>query len=256
MISDMLAAPGDVGVGLFGALIGLLAAVCGLLVIELIGLVYGLLGVMAIHRGRMEFGPEHGKNLDRATIALVIGIILPIVGSSATAVTGAGLGGVGGLVPARTIGAAAVSTGLAIGGSALIGLFLLWSVDALNTPEGKKRGLIALLLGVISGVAVLSTDVVLLLTMPPGGTAQSWIVYLLVPAIVGAAISMASIALWYLTYRGVLERFRTGELRPAPPAPMYPMPYPPMYAPPYGPAPYYPPPVAPPQQPGSPPPQP
>ncbi len=256
MISSLIVAPGDIGLGFFGALIGLLAAVCALFVIELIGLIYGLLGVIAVHRGRMEFGPEHGKNLDRATIALVLGIVLPIVGSSYTAIAGAGVGGVGGLVPASTIGVAAISVGLGIGGSVLIGLFLLWTVEALNTPQGKQRGLIALILGVVAGAAALSGEVAVFLMMPVTGDLQTWAPYLLVPSIIGAAISIVSIVLWYLVYRAILERFRTGELRPAPPAPMYPTPYPPMYAPPYGPAPYYPPPAQPPQQPGSPPPQP
>src|SRR4030067_1127212 len=61
MISNLLVAPGDVGVGFFGALIGLLAAACGLLVIELIGLVYGLLGAMATPPGGREVGAEHRR---------------------------------------------------------------------------------------------------------------------------------------------------------------------------------------------------
>lgn len=255
LLADFMA--GTIGGGTIGAAIGILAGGCALIIVELIGLIFGLLGLISVHKGRAEFPPEHGKMLDRATIALVVGIILPIIGSFYTTLAGVGLGG--NIVPATTLGEAAITSGLGIVGSVLIGLFLMWLVESMNSPAGKQRALIALILGVVSGVIALVIDIVVFATMPAVVTQpQNFIGYLIAPAIVGGAVSVISVVLWYLVYREVLARFKTGEVRPAPPMPMYPPPYP-GFAPPYVPAaPYYPPqpPAPPPQPPANPPPQP
>ncbi len=249
---------GNVNPGMLGAAVGILVGACSLLIVELIGLIFGLLGLISVHHGRNEFPPEHGKLLDRATIALVVGIILPIIGSFYTTLAGVGLGG--NIVPATTLAEAGITSGLGIVGSVLIGLFLMWLVESMNTPAGKQRALIALILGVVSGIIALVIDVAVFVAMPAVVTRpQDFIGYLILPAIAGGAVSVISIVLWYMVYREVLARFKTGEVRPAPPMPMYPPPYP-GFAPPYVPAaPYYPPPqppAPPPQPPANPPPQP
>ncbi|MEK6911222.1 MAG: hypothetical protein AABX36_00270, partial [Candidatus Thermoplasmatota archaeon] len=62
-------------------------------------------------------------------------------------------------------------------------------------------------------------------------------------------LSVVSLGLWYMAYRGVLGRFAKGELRPIVPQPPYP-PSPPGYPPGYWPpAQQVPPPQQPPQEP-------
>jgi len=256
IISDLVLGGGSIDT-ILGTLIGLVAVACTLIILELIGLILGLLAVIALHQGRNEFAPEHGKRLDKALIALAIGISLPIVGEVAsTATTAAGIGGIGGLVPATTLTAAAVTAAFGISGAVFLGLFLLWAVELLNTPEGKTRGLIALVLGALAGVASFSASAILMVAVPVLTDPASFYL-LMIPSILGGVLSIISIILWYLLYRGILGRFKSGELRPAPPMPMYAVPYPPMYMPPYAPA--YPPPqppAQPPTQPGTPPPNP
>ncbi len=62
------------------------------------------------------------------------------------------------------------------------------------------------------------------------------------------SVSVVSLALWYMAYRGVLGRFASGALRPMIPQPPYPPTpaYPPGYWPP---AQQVPPPQQPPQEP-------
>ncbi|HLE45944.1 MAG TPA: hypothetical protein VI915_03000 [Thermoplasmata archaeon] len=67
---------------IIGAALGVLAAACALVVVELIALILGLVGLIAIHRGKMEFGPEHSQKVDRAVLVLVFGIVLPIIGGA------------------------------------------------------------------------------------------------------------------------------------------------------------------------------
>ncbi len=240
IIGDVLA--GHFTPGMLGAAIGILVGACALLIVELIGLIFGLLGLVAVHRGRNEFGPEHGKMLDRATIVLVVGIVLGIAGNVYVGVGGA-------LVPSTSLATEGASLGIGIAEAVLVGLFLLWAVDALNTPPGKTRGLIALILGSLSGVIALAVAVIVFAMIPSGASLQDYVVALIAPSAVGVVLSIISIVLWYMIYRDILRRFASGEIRPAPPTPMYPPPYPGYAPPPYVPAaPYYPPPQAPPPQ--------
>ena len=236
----------------------LLAALCALLLVIVIALTLGLIRLTALNKGKAEFGPQHSQKVDRGILVLVLGILVPaIIGG----IGGAAAGGAGavGLSPRITPLAAASSLAGGILGSVLCGLFLFWSIETLATPQLRQRGLIALVLGVVSAVAsgVASLAVVFTVTIPTTPTTAQLIPYL-VPGLIGAAITFVSLLLWYVTYRGILDRFKRGELRAAPPPmvvpPMYGVPYGQQPYAPYGPPPYQPPPQQPP--PGSPPPNP
>ncbi len=238
---------------LIGTLIGIAAAGCAVLVVELIGAIFGLLGVIAINRGRHEFGPERDRRMDRSIIALILGIIVPFFGGffAATGAIGMGLP-----VPSTTILAAGVSGAFAVAGALLVGLALLWLLDGLTTPMLHQRATIALAVGITAAVVSIvgSLAVTALVTWQAG---QDLPIAYFVPSAVSSLVAIVSMALWYMTYRGVLGRFHSGELRPLPPTPMYPTPYATPYPPPYVPAPYVPPAQYPPQQPpGTPPAQP
>jgi len=62
-------------------------------IVYVIGLVFGLLGLVSIHKGRDEFGPEHAKRLDRGIIVLILGIFVPAAIGAAGSVGGGVLGG-------------------------------------------------------------------------------------------------------------------------------------------------------------------
>ena len=240
---------------LIAAALTLLALVCVLLIVYVIGLVFGLLGLVAIHKGRDEFGPEHAKRLDRGIIVLILGIFVPAAIGAAGTVGGGVLGGGSvGFTPRTSFASAAAGLAGGIVGSLLVGLFLLWSIEALTTPLLRARAMIALVLGIVAAGAGGAANLVVVATVPTPTTPAGYLPFIL-PGVVAPAISVISLAVWYLTYRAVLERFKTGELRATPPV-LYPPPYPPPYAPPYPPP--YVPPSPPPQQPppGGPPPSP
>jgi len=247
LLAEVLTLPpgGVPSAGFFGGLIAVAAAGCGLLVVELVGAILGLLAVIAIHRGKMEFGPGHSEKVDHAVLALIGGILVPIIG-------GIFAGSVGSIVPSVSLVSAAAGASAGIVGAILMGLFLLWTVEGLAAPDKRQLGVIALIVGVAAGVAALVANVFVLYTVPIPTRPQDFSVLLVVPSVVGSGISLISVGLWYVVYRSVLDRFRRGELQAIPPVPMYPMPY----AQPY--APYYPPPYVPappPQPPAQPPPQ-
>ncbi len=235
--------------GLLAAALTFLAFVCVLLIVYVVGLIFGLIGLIALHKGRDEFGPAHAQKIDRGIIVLILGIFLPLVVGAIGSTEDIG-GGAVGLTPRTTVISAAAGLASGVLGSLLVGLFLLWSVEALTTPVLRMRAMIALVLGIAAGAAGGVASIVILSTT----TVQTGnFVVFLIPGILSAGISVISLGLWFMTYRGVLERFKRGELRAAPPVM-----YPPMYMPPQYPQ-YgvpYPPPAPPPQQPppGAPPP--
>ena len=231
---------------LITALFAFVALVCVLALVYVIGLIFGLIGLLALHKGRDEFGPAHAQKIDRGIVVLILGIFIPIVVGSIGSSGALGSGAVG-LSPNLTLVSAGASLASGVLGSLLVGLFLMWSVEALATPVLRMRAMIALVLGIGSGAAGGAASLVVLSVVPiPTNPSQLGNFYLfLIPGMISAGISVASLALWFLTYRGVLDRFKRGELRAAPP-----MVYPPAYMPPYPQyATPYPPPVPPPQAP-------
>ncbi len=216
--------------------IAIVGATCGVFVAEIVGAVLALLGVLALHRGRSEFGPGHERLVDRGILVLVLGVILPVAASNLLWAVGTSVGAVPRATPNLDPWIIATTSGLGVMASLFAGLFLLWTIEGLATPEGRKRGIIALALGVASGIVGGVSGAVVAATTPvptgPGNFAYAF----LLPNFLATAISVVSILLWYGTYRGVLGRFRGGELRPTPPVPAYPLPFAPGYVPLYVPA--------------------
>lgn len=250
--------PNDPGFGaLLGAVLAVAAMGCGIAVMALVGLILGLIGLIGVNKGKIEFGPAHAQRVDRALIMLLLGIIVPTVGSFILSFALAGsvttTPGLGGFTPVLDVAYAAGSLVLAVVGAVLVGLFLLWSVEALTTPETRKLGVAALALGITSAAVTSVITFVLLAAVPIPTRPEDVTILFAVPGIAGQGISVASLGLWYVMYRRILERFRRGELRAAPPAPMYMPPYPPAYGPPMQPQPPPPMPPQPPQQPPTPP---
>lgn len=246
-ILTTLLVPGSApGPDLIAATFAFIAVLCVLILVYVIGLIFGLIGLLALHKGRDEFGPAHAQKIDRGIIVLILGIFLPlVVGAIGTA--GAFGSGAVGLSPSLTLLSAGTSLASGVLGALLTGLFLLWSVEALTTPLLRMRAMIAFVLGIAAGAAGGAGSLVLVATVrPPTDPSQIGTFFLfLIPSIIAAGISVVSLMVWFLTYRGVLDRFKRGELRAAPP-----MVYPPAYMPPYPQyAAPYPPPVPPPQGP-------
>lgn len=213
------------------SLLGFLAAVCAVLAIALVALGIGLLGVIAVRRGAGEFGPDHAHRVDRATVVLILGIVIPLVGSVLVPTSAFGLGDIGDIFPTFDVTVTAASAAISTVGTILIGLFLLWSAESFFTPRERQRGLTAIVIGVVGVTLGGVAGLVVLSTVPLPTNPQNFDAIFLVSGAISSGISILSITLWYTAYRGVLERFRRGELRPASPlasaqwAPPYPQGY-------------------------------
>lgn len=230
---------------ILGAVFALLAAACAVLIIGLVGLILGIVGLVSLNRGKQEFGVEHAQRIDRAVFMVILGFLVPIIAGVAI--------GVGTVVtttpgvPAFSLGSAVGSVILGIVGTVLVGLFLLWSVETLATPNLRRLGLYAIIVGIIASTSG-GLTIGLLATSPIPTTPQDFTLLWLVPGLLTYSLSVVSLGLWYIAYRGVLGRFASGALRPMIPPPLYPPtpPYPPGYWPP---AQQVPPPQQPPQEP-------
>lgn len=229
-----------------GAAFGLLAAACAIIILGLVGLILGIVGLVSLNRGKQEFGMEHTQRVDRAIIMVILGAIIPIVGGIAV-----GAGTIVTTTPgvqSFSIGSSVASIALGILGTVLVGLFLLWSIETLATPNVRRLGLYAIVVGIIAATSGGALTIGLLTTNPLPTTPQDFSLAWLVPGILTYSLSIVSLALWYMAYRGVLGRFARGELRAVVPPPYLPTPgaYPPGYWPPAQPVP---PPQQPPQEP-------
>lgn len=231
---------------ILGAAFALLAAACAIVIIGLVGLILGIVGLVSLNRGKQEFGMEHAQRVDRAVIMVVLGFLVPIIAGVAI--------GVGAIVTATpgalefSIGPAAGSIIVGVLATVLVGLFLLWSVETLSTPNLRRLGLYAITVGIIASMSGGALTLGLLATNPIPTTPQDFTLIWLVPGILTYSLSIVSLGLWYMAYRGVLGRFASSALRPMIPQPLYPPTpaYPPGYWPP---AQQVPPPQQPPQEP-------
>ncbi|TLZ66052.1 MAG: hypothetical protein E6K16_02250, partial [Methanobacteriota archaeon] len=180
---------------LIAAALTLLALVCVLVIVYIIGLVFGLIGLTAIHKGRDEFGPEHAKRLDRSIIVLILGIFIPAAITGIGSAGGAFGAGSVGLTARISFASAAASLAGGIVGSLLVGLFLLWSIEALTTPLLRARAMIALVLGIVAGAAGGAAYLIVLATVPAPTTPAGYQPFIL-PGVVSPAISVISLAVW------------------------------------------------------------
>ncbi len=236
---------------LFGSLFAVAGAGCAISLVSIIGAIFGLLGLVSVHRGGDEFGPEHSRRVERGLIVVIVGILVPLVGQAAVVILAAASSTFPGSTFVPTFNPVVALGQLAFGlvQVILLGLFLLWTVELLVTPSGLTRAKWAFILGIVGvGAGVVGT-LTILAVVPVPTRLEEVTLWFLVPSAIAQGVSIASLLSWYLVYHGVLERFRRRELVARPPA-MY-VPVPPYY-PGYYPA-YPMPPSASPSQPQGPP---
>jgi len=221
---------------MFSSLFAVAGAACVISIVSLIGAIFGLIGLVDVHRGGDEFGPEHSRRVERGLIVLIVGIIVPFVGQTALGFLAAASSIFPGSTFVPTFNPAVILGQLAFGlvEVILLGLFLLWTVELLATPSGLTRATWAFILGIV-GVGAGGVGALVILAAVPFPTQFEAVTpWFLAPSAIAQGISVASLLAWYLVYHGVLERFRRRELVARPPAMYVPIPpYYPGYYPPY-----------------------
>lgn len=232
------------------AAIGTLVAVAGIvLLLAVISFILFLISLYKFYEGKMEFGPEHDKNVIRGIIYWLLSFLVPIIGSVVAGALTVGMILSGNL--------AEVASGFRLivivaGVMAIVGAFfqalMYRSFVKIFTAEEVdkfKYGTILLMInpiiGLIAGAVAIPENI--------ASGAQGGVGYL---GNLGAIIGVIAIWYFYQGYKSILNKMESGAIRPMMPPPM--MMAPPGYAPPpMQPQPYQPPAGAP--QPYQPPPQ-
>jgi len=236
-------------------------------VIEIVVLVFYLVGFGYVYKGRNEFGPAHARNLRIALYLLILAFVLGLASIVTTTVMSSfairmdPFGGTFTFEPGLYYATQAVGIGFGIVIAAFVAAHLVLAIRVLAKPQHERLLYAAAAIGTATpGVA----GALLLLVLPrylalltdagaglPIGPETG------LPGIAAAGVSVVTFLLFLLAFRGAEARLRSGELKPTLPPPQVTswMPAPVVPYAPYGPyapqTPVAPPP--PPQPPPSPP---
>jgi hypothetical protein len=247
------------------ALLTVAAAAVAVTIVAFINFILFIISLVKFYQGKMEFGPEHDKNVGRGILYWILSFVVPIIGS----VIAAGL-----FVSMLLSGNAAdianafrmilvVAGVLGVVGALFQTMMWKTFVKVFTTDEAPKfkTGTIFILLNPIIGLVIGALVI-------PGEIAYGAQSGVSNVSSIGSIIGLIGIWFFYQGYKSILDKMNAGIIRPGMmPAPMAPpgyapppMPYQPPpqpYQPPPGqpyqpqqaPQPYSPPPPAPPQYP-------
>jgi hypothetical protein len=226
------------------AVVALALAIPGLL-----AFIFLLYGLYRMYQGKDAYGPVHVQNIQRGILLLLIGFILPSMGSMLTS---------SGSVSAPADVYSSIKTSIIISGALSLVSNFLWAFGMYNAvklfaSEEKSKftaGMLLLAMGPVVGICVM--EAILPASASGGATAdqlRSLLSGLTVLLSVGGIVSCVGYGAFFMAFRGILKRLETEPqmLYPRPPMmPQYPAPvqyqYPAGYPqqPPFNP--YYPPP--------------
>ncbi len=194
----------------FNAVIPLLGACCGIGLLALFGLLLILLGFMAFHRGKAEYGAEHSKNIDRAVLLFVFIIVVVVM----TFISGMSAG-VGGLATTTSV-LTVVSIALGLVQAGLIAFFLFYLIKAFIPQESMNIAILAM--GLYIASPAVSAVASALFAIPsdyftnPGSFVFDplWII----PSVLGALIGIFGLILFILLYYQVQIRLTSRTIPP------------------------------------------
>jgi hypothetical protein len=192
-------------------LLPLLPPLCGLIIVLIIALIELLLGFLSIYRGSEEYGEQHARDINRATLFLVLVIVMIVVGVAASVAQSAP-GGVVGVFSVFSI----LSTVADVLRAAFVGLLLFYLVKAF-LPEGSlDKVYLAIGLYVAGPVASYLASITY---APPAAYYEpfsnipfdpAWII----PSAIGAVMGFIALIIFFFLYRQAYQRFRRDEIRP------------------------------------------
>jgi hypothetical protein len=226
-------------------------AIFGIIVVigALYALINYLIGLVRMHRGRMEFGDAHSKKVSRAILLIVLMIILTIV--SSVVIAALAYASVASFTDtSQTINVAdtwlvAQGAGSAIGVVSAICQNLVMVYLVYELSDEKHRTYLWAGFGVNVAASVVSAVVTVSLYFLLSEQALIDLSNSYALSFLSLPFSVVGFVLYLVCYRDAHRRLTSGELKPVNP-PQMPYPYPPMYPP----QPYYAPPPqqAPPQE--------
>jgi len=215
------------------------AAALAISVIAIISFILFIVSLIKFYQGKMEFGPEHDRNVGRGILYWVLSFIIPLIGGGIAGVVVVGMilsGDLSEIANAfRMIVIIAGVMGV-VGAffSAMMYRLLVLSFTTDEAPRFKTATILMLLnpiVGLVVGVLAIPGEI--------ASGAQSGVSYI---SNIGGILGLIAIWFFYQGYKSILAKMESGVIRPGlMPAPMYPPGYAP---PPMPPQPYQPPPPA------------
>lgn len=191
-------------------LLPLLPTGCGLIIVLVIALIELLLGFLSLYRGREEYGEQHARDVERASLFLVLVIVLIVVSFAASTA-----GSVGGVVGAFS-GLSILSTVADILRAVFIGLLLFYLVKAFLPESSIDKAYLAI--GLYASGPIATYLASFAYAAPAAYYEQHsnipfdpmWII----PSVIGAVLGFISLIIFFFLYRQAYQRFRREELRP------------------------------------------
>jgi len=221
MISSMasLALIGQITSGDYSSLMaGVLALVCGVLVLYLVVVILGLIGFSYVYKGKMEFGPAHEGNAGKALwmlvaaiifffssfiVAMFVGVSAGLTGATDTALLGASLIGI-------------VTEVFSILYSVAVALLLFFVVKALIPPEKSTMAILAATLYILSSVI----GIVLGFVLTPSADfldnplTVSFNPIWFLPGIISGILGLIALVLFLVLYRESIARLKSRQYTP------------------------------------------
>ncbi len=200
--------------------IGVIALACGLVILELVGIILAFVGFWTMYKGKAEYGSIHDKDIDRAVKLFIAGIVIFFVEIFVGAMVGiaSALGGIAnpsGMASATPIilVASAITSALL---ATVIALILYYLIKAFIPSD--KHNTVLLAIGLYVAASIVSLVGALLIGPPadyyanPGAVPfdLAWIF----PGLIGGLLGFIALMLFFILYRHVLERMRTRQVRP------------------------------------------
>lgn len=223
--------------GATAALGTVVAAAVAITIVAIISFILFIISLIKFYQGKMEFGPEHDKNVGRGILYWVLSFIIPIIGGGVAGAVAVGMILSGNLSEiANAFRMIIVIAGImGVVGALFTAMMYRTLVQSFTTDEAPKfkTGTIFIILNPIVGLVV----GVLAIPGEISSGAQSGVSNV---SSIGGIIGLIGIWFFYTGYKSILGKMDAGIIRPGMmPAPMYPPGYAP---PPMPPQPYQPPP--------------
>ncbi len=200
--------------GLLGALVGVIAAVCGIELGQIGVAVLVLVGYVDLRAGRHEYGLDHARSIARATVCLILVALVSLFSLTYSVSVSLFAGGTQ-PVPTETF----LTGNLVLGpvGAFLAGLGLYYLARVIADPAVARRLRLALILGVAGALA----GPVLLgfATAANPHDLTAVVTGLLASAVAGDGISALSLLIFATAFRELKEELMAGK--PAPALPRY-----------------------------------
>ncbi len=220
MVGSLNLTDNNTNSGALSQLAGVLALVCGLLLIYLIGLILALLGIWSIYKGKAEYGDRHEKSVDLALLffggVIALFIMTVVVGIGAAMSQMAGSGGVSPRTVAPSALMMSVAGALGVAMAILVVLMFYYLVNNLMAPE--KRDVFVVAMGIYALSSALSW--ILSVFFSPSAAyyadpinVEYEMVWTL-PSILGGLFSLVAMVMFLFLFREIGIRLKSKVLKP------------------------------------------